>query len=502
MEQLKGFVRRHDVRVIFLVGLFFRLLVYWLIPVDWNSDSYHHWLISYLTLNIGLARGRVWDLLGCDYYWGIIPHLVQAFLLWVFRTSSIEVIRVFNMLMGSVNAVLVFKVASTYYSWENGVLSGISLAVFPIAAIFDSVGMQDTLALSFVLASLYFMRSRSFWSGVFLGLACHTRIEFTLVSFLILAGFVLRERLFTDSQPYILGWVAAWGLPSLHIYIQTGNLVYPLYYSLYSVFGGYSSKFAGLPFVNVFMGWLGSRLYIWTRSFFGAAIIVFGLMGLLLIPFMAYRKWYRYEPQLYLVSALMVLGPLFLPYFESERVYLLMMIRFLIPVIALGLPVFFHQVSKLYLVEWIGSKIRFIQVGVVGVLLIGYPLVLPQYMGLQGTVLDEFDIADRVGADYPGGTIVCDSPSMLYRLVNEWSVKPSSLLSNHYGPQYYGISDPVAYLEWLKQEDVQIWMYYGERGDPIWAVLDENYPGVLVNLFGSPREGSYLVDHVFLDSLL
>lgn len=502
MEHEIAFVRKHDVRLIFIVGLFFRLLVYWLIPVDWNSDSYHHWLISYLTLHIGLSRGRLWDLLGCDYYWGMIPHLVQAFLLWVFRTSSIEVIRVFNIIMGSVNAVLVLKVASTYYSWENGVLSGISFAVFPIAAIFDSVGMQDTLALSFVLTSLYLMRMRSFWSGVFLGFACHTRIEFTLVSFLILAGFVLRERLFTDSQPYILGWLAAWGLPSLHIYIQTGNPVYPLHYSLYSVMGGYTSKFAGQPFINVLLGWLGSRLYIWTRSIFGLAVILFGLLGLLLIPFMAYRKWFRYEPPLYLVSTLMVLGPLFLPYFESERVYLLMMIRFLIPVMALGLPVFFHQVSKLGHVEGIGSNIRLIRGVVILVLLLGYPLIIPQYMGLQGMVLNEFDIADRVGADYQSGTIVCDIPSMHYRLVNEWGVESDSLLSNHYGPQYYGISDPVAFLDWLQREDVDVWMYYGERGDPVWVVLDGNYPGVLVNLFGEPKDGCYVVDHLLLDSLL
>jgi hypothetical protein len=317
-----------------------------------------------------------------------------------------------------------------------------------------------------------------------------------------LAGFVMRERLFTDSQPYILGWLAAWGLPSLHIYIQTGNPVYPLQYGLYSVLGGYTSKFAGQPFINVLLGWLGSRLYIWTRSIFGVAIIVFGILGLLLIPFMAHRKWYRYEPPLYLVSSLMVLGPLFLPYFESERVYLLLMIRFLIPVIALGLPVFFHQVSKLGHVAGIGSNIRLIRGVVIVVLLLGYPLIIPQYMRLQGTVLNEFDTADRVGPDYQGGTIVCDIPSMLYRLVNEWGVEPASLLSNHYGPQYYGISDPTAYLDWLQREDVHVWMYYGERGDPVWIVLNGNYPGVLVHLFGEPREGCYMVDHSLLDSLL
>ena len=71
-------VRDNDVRLVFLIAFLARLIVYWWIPVDWNSDSYHHWQISYLTLHIGLREGRRWDLLGCDYYWGMIPDRVQA----------------------------------------------------------------------------------------------------------------------------------------------------------------------------------------------------------------------------------------------------------------------------------------------------------------------------------------------------------------------------------------------------------------------------------------
>ena len=71
---------RNDWKIIFFVALVSRLALFFLIPVDWNSDSYHHWLISYYTLHMGLRNGRMWDLLGSDYYWGMIPHLVQSFL--------------------------------------------------------------------------------------------------------------------------------------------------------------------------------------------------------------------------------------------------------------------------------------------------------------------------------------------------------------------------------------------------------------------------------------
>jgi len=273
---------------------------------------------SYFTLHIGLHHGRLWDLLGCEYYWGIIPHLIQGFLLWLFKTSSIEVIRVFNIFLGSVNAVLVYKIAYRYYSHENALVSGLCFAVFPLSAIFDSIGMQDVVGLFFFFASLYLMRERYFWSGLSLELACHSRIEYTIVSLIILVGFVMRERLFTDNQPYLLGWITGWGLPSIHIWVQTGIPFYPLHYQLYSLFGGYTSSFRGLPFFVVMFKWLASRLYVWTSTEYGPIIIICGIAGTLFIPYISYRKWYRYESPLYWVSALVVFAPCSCPIYTRR----------------------------------------------------------------------------------------------------------------------------------------------------------------------------------------
>jgi hypothetical protein len=216
---------------------------------------------------------------------------------------------------------------------------------------------------------------------------------------------------------------------------------------------------------------------------------------------MAYRKWYRYEPQLYWVAALLVMCPLFLPYFESEPVYLLLMMRFLVPVVALGLPLLFHMVSRLRLFMGAERFVVYLQIGFLFIMFAGYPVLLPMYSALQEEVHEDFIAADKTGAEYNGGVIVCDIPSMVYRLVQEWDVAPTDVLSNHYGPHYYGIDDPEAYLEWLQTEDIRLWMYYGSRGDPVWKAL-EAYPGVFVNLFGEPGEGCYRVDSVVLDSVL
>jgi len=142
---------------------------------------------------------------------------------------------------------------------------------------------------------------------------------------------------------------------------------------------------------------------------------------------------------------------------------------------------------------------------------------VPVYAGLQGTVVDEFGVADRVGEVYDGGVVVCDLPSIVYRLVSVWGVESDCLLSNLYSPHYYGVEAPVEYLRWLRDEDVRVWCYLGDRwlrdedvrvwcylgdrGDPVWGAI-EGYPGVFVPVWGEPRAGVYLVDQSVIGQIL
>ena len=93
-------------------------------------------------------------------------------------------------------------------------------------------------------------------------------------------------------------------------------------------------------------------------------------------------------------------------------------------------------------------------------------------------------------------------PSMVYRLSNAHDIEPENIISNHYSPHYYGLNGSRTYLEWLYVQDVSIWTYYGERGTPIWLVIEANYPSVFKNLLGEPGMGVYAVDRAVLDSLL
>jgi hypothetical protein len=127
---------------------------------------------------------------------------------------------------------------------------------------------------------------------------------------------------------------------------------------------------------------------------------------------------------------------------------------------------------------------------------------MPEYVALQGDVLNEYACADSILDQYTRGTIVCDMPSMVYRLTNTHGVEPDDILSNHYSPNHYGLNDSRKYLEWLYEQDVCIWTYYGERGTPIWLVMETKYPKVFKNITGEPGMGVYAVDRSVLDSLL
>ena len=125
--------RKYRTLVFFIVlGIVPRLIVWSLIPVDWNSDSFHHWQISYLSLKLGFQEFRFWDLNGCEYYWGVIPHAVQAVLLWLFSTVSMLPHRVFNLILGGFNVYLVYLIGRDNYFWKVGLLAAYCLLFIPL----------------------------------------------------------------------------------------------------------------------------------------------------------------------------------------------------------------------------------------------------------------------------------------------------------------------------------------------------------------------------------
>ena len=488
--------------LVFLVALGSRLFIWWVIPVDWNWDSYHHWQISYYSLKIGFAQLRLWDLNGCEYFWGMIPHIIQAVLLGALSTSSILPYRLFNTLLGCINSVLVQENGATYFTRKTGLISGLAFAVFPIAAIFDVLAMQDTVGLTFLLASLSVMERRPFWSGVALALTGQSRTEYLLVGFLILIVYGFRERLRTESLPFIFGWISVTMVFSIHVYSVTGNPVYALYINLWNIFGGFNAENRGRSFTYLMFNWVVWKLRVWPTKPTGWFIIGSALAMISSIAAIVRRRWVRFQPQLYFITTLAVLSPIFVTYLGSDSYSFLIMLRMINPIVALLCPLMFHGLeSILSKSNYMGFEHSMKTLIVLG-LIFSYRFYVPFYSQLQQGTIEDFRVSEIVLSHYETGTLICDYPTMNYFLINAGGLDASSIQSNHYSPDYYGESEPVEYLQWLKKENVTIWIYKDYRAEPVWCVLQSSFPEVIELKYQSDYCRVYLVDQIAVNGLL
>lgn len=488
--------------IVFIIALITRITVWILIPTDWNSDSYHHWQISYLSLKIGFSQGRLWDLNGCEYFWGIIPHVINAVIMALFRTASILPYRVFNLFFGGINAVLVSKAGKRFFSERTGFYSGLLFAVFPVASIFDILAMQDTLALTFLLSSLLLIRENPFWSGLLLGLAGQSRTELFLVGIIILMGYCLRERLYTESLPFLIGWLAVTFIFSAFMFTQTGHPFYHLYVSLLNIFGGWKPENLGRPFYDLMWSWMIWKLRVWPTKATGIIILGMGIASASWIPYMARKKWVRYQPQLYFVTTASVLTPIFITYLGSNQLSFLVMLRMIVPIMALGLPLIIHYSTLFWRRTGIDYDFTFIEPILILLFLTSFLYFVPVYSGYQIHTETAFASADIAYLEYTGGRIVCDYPTMNYRFISEHKIEPGDILSNHYSPAYYGIEEPIEYVRWLASNNVTLWLYAEDRAEPVWNVLSKNYPDLLVFIESTPDAQIYRVNQTEVHRIL
>ncbi len=226
---------------------------------------------------------------------------------------------------------------------------------------------------------------------------------------------------------------------------------------------------------------------------------MFGFFALLI--HVVKRRPENYSIHLYFMSTLMVLGPIFVPYAGSSLTPLLIMLRMMVPIVALGSSTLVHLVSEY---EPVVTKMRGIQIekGLILISLLSFAYFVPAYSGFQGETVEAFLSADEAMVYYRGGTVVCDYPTMNYRFVNRWRMAASDLMGNHYAPNYFGVSDPREYARWLEENHVTLWIRSDYRAAPVWKVVEKNYPDLLV--FLEEIEGSrfYSVNQTELERVL
>ena len=491
--------RSHPVRDFLLVAtlaLGVRVLTFQLFPLDWNWDSYHHWQISWLSLNVGFPLGRLWDLNGCEYYWGIFPHLVEASLLGILNTASIVPFRFLNAGLGSCNACLVLLIGVRHFGARVGAWSGVLFAVFPVAAIFDILGLQDTIALILLLSSLYVLDERPFWSGILLALAGQSRTEFFLVSTLLVFWVCAAERLPTRRQPMLIGWLGITGLAVWFTFNQTGNPFYGLYWSLISVFTG-GRPTTDSSFLSQMFNWIFWKLEVWPTKPTGIAILLAtaACFGYFILTMFRRPKNYQI---VYLLATSVFTAPIFLTYVGSDMRSLLIMLRSIVPIVALGLPFMVAFTLKLAS-KGEGRKAMLILLVIFS---LGLPLAYCAYEPFEAEAKTTFAIADKAATLYYGGTIVCDYPMMNYRIEDKLDINPRLFIGNHYAPQYLGVVEPMEYAKWLYHNRVMVWVRYGADAEEVYGALAKASPNILRFAFEDSGIGIFVVNNQELSRVL
>jgi hypothetical protein len=489
--------RVRDISLVLSLAAAARALALHLLPLDWNWDSYHHWQISWYSLKVGFPQWRLWDLNGCEYYWGMFPHLVEAALMGAAGSPGIQPFRFLNVVLGVANAGLVCLIGRRFASPRVGLWAGLIFAAFPVAAVFDVLALQDTMALTLLLASLYVSKTRPFWSGILLGLAAQSRTEILLASAIIVTWAFIVERYSTHSQPMVLGWLFVTIVASFYLWNQTGNPIYNLYWSLYKVFSSAPGA-GGASFLDALWAWASWKLSVWPTKTTGLLILSAATALPLYFVYTIYRRPRDFQ-MVYFLPVAAISAPTFLPYLGADTRMRLVMLRLVTPTVALCLPMLLG-----FILAHFAGSFRRIAVVLLLIFTIGFYPLVSSYTVFQTEATTTMGIADKTYDLYTEseGTLVCDYPMMNYRLVYRWSLPEGSMICNHYAPQYYGTAEPLEYVKWLANHKVTVWVRYGEDAEAVYAAVNEVSPKMLVEAYEDSGIKVYLVDSDALYSVL
>jgi hypothetical protein len=193
------------------------------------TDAYHHWQIAYLTKDIGLSHGRLWDMRGWEYFWGLLhPALMNVLF---FATGSIDIVlaRLLSLAFGSLAVVLIFLICHRYWGTHVAIAAAAFAAVSPVAIFNDVAGMAEPIATALVLLGIWWAPKRGILAGVAWGLAAMARVEAWLYGAGLVIAWLLGHRSPPTRWPLAIGWILTMTLYFKFLLDQTGNPIYPLY---------------------------------------------------------------------------------------------------------------------------------------------------------------------------------------------------------------------------------------------------------------------------------
>jgi hypothetical protein len=437
---------------IFSLAFIIRLVyLYFVVPVDWVGDSYHHWQIAWYTLKIGLSHGRLWDLKGVEYYWPPLPSLFEAFLLWLFRSSSIFFMRFANIIVGSCSVVVSYFIGRRF-SERIGKTIATALLFFPFTLNYEVLALHEPMMILFGLIGIYmFLDKKDFFSGLFLGFSylCHFTVY--IIAPIILLLYLWRERIFERILPFLIGFGVIY-LPYVYILLtHTGDALYNIHTLM--LFMGISTAHMRNPLANIL----------------GPALLILGLISLVFV-------YYKIHDRITIVLVtlfggysllwgfiLTFVGAPLSPYEIRYYGFIFILGVFISGLVIDRIPI----LQNYYKFQGLEISRSMIFVGALSLIfLISF---IPTYSRLETAITDGYIVADKLGEYYIEGTIISPVPHMTYRLTNKYDIKPQNILGPIYAP-----TEHEAKMTWLQNHNVTLFFWLpGFEADRVFPELSE-----------------------------
>lgn len=436
--------------IMLLVGLALAIrlaYVFFVTPLVFDWDSYHHWQISYYTLHIGLQYGRMWDLSGMEYFWGIFPEFVQLFLLWLFRTSSILPFRILNGIVGALSCYVVYLIGLKYYGGRPALISSLLVALNPVLIAWNATGVNEPLGIFFLLLSLLAYERRPYLSGVSLGLASICRTEYLFLAIGICVAYLVFEKSTTDFVPSIAGLFTVIGSCFYFLWSKTGDPLYSLRWNYFASVGVWQwspGPGSPIPWRTLWGGILALSAYSLLRLYRHKPrgyIVSACFLGLLVFQGVLSTTTLRYVPwpwtYSWLFSPWRSLNPFDRPWM-LDYVFLAFLLG---RVASRGENILWASLYKRKASGPRGESTSYPVLGIVLLLLLlaWQMWAIPAYHQVSTSptfgMKFWFKIADDTYGSYTGGSILVDpgNPQIVYRLV-ERGVPYRSVLTTFYAP--------------------------------------------------------------------
>lgn len=389
------------------------------------TDAYHHWQVAYLTREIGLSHGpRLWDLRGWEYYWGLLHPLLMDLLFLVTGSSDIVLARLLSLGFGVVTVVLLFLLAHRYWGSHVAVAAALFASVAPASIFNDVAGMAEPISVALMLFGIWLTPRRGFWAGVAWGLAATARVEAWLFGLGLVVAWMVGRRSNQARVALAVGWLAVIGLYMKFFSDQTGNPIYPVYWSFQFVVYG---TFASTPVQPLPTEQLRLPL---------------DLAVLACLVALAWCLWKRPRPYLLLVYGFGYSAHSFATFLSvdawRERRFELPMDFWALLVAVVLLKVLPERFPAIRATSWAAAV-----AGLLAVQVFWIP-IQTAYAATETGFRDQVRLGSAIGSvysrqEYTGGglSVPGDVPTLVYTMVSDGRVPGSRITSQFYDPFYY-----------------------------------------------------------------